>query len=469
MIITNSSEYSINCLFQKKKIHNRDIIKDYCFILRNQQFAISKENPGRHLPIRIIFMTITIIIIICILLLLAYLFDLTSARTKIPAVILLLILGWACRQATDFFSFQVPDLSRLLPVFGTVGLILIVLEGALELDLNKSKFHLVRKSFFSAFISMLALSFLASYAIYVLTGTSIMVSLINVIPICIISSSVAISSARNLSKADKEFVIYESSLSDILGVVFFNFIALNSTIDVHSFLHFGIQIIIISIISFIATIGLSFLLRTIDHPIKHAPIIILIILIYAISEIYHLPALIFILFFGLVLNNIDELKSFTWIKRLNPYQFDREVNKFRDIVTEGAFLIRAFFFTLFGFSFETSEIINLETLGFATLIFSMIVVVRVIILKISRLPIFPLVFVAPRGLITILLFFAIPVTYAIPLVNKSLIIQIIILTVIFMMIGLILTGGKSEKKQQNNDINQPDPVNTIQQETTSED
>jgi NhaP-type Na+/H+ or K+/H+ antiporter len=178
--------------------------------------------------------------------------------------------------------------------------------------------------------------------------------------------------------------------------------------------------------------------------------------------------LIFILFFGLVLNNIDELKSFTWIKKLNPYQFDREVNKFRDIVTEGAFLIRAFFFTLFGFSFETREIINLDTLGFATLIFGMIVIVRVIILKISRLPVFPLVFVAPRGLITILLFFAIPVAYSIPLVNKSLIIQVIILTVIFMMIGLILTGGNSEKKQRKNDIMDDNNIDTIQQEALKE-
>lgn len=395
---------------------------------------------------------ILIIIIICLLLLLAYIFDLTSARTKIPSVILLLIVGWAARQITDFRNLEIPDLSKLLPVFGTVGLILIVLEGALELDLNKSKFPLVRKSFFGSFASMLILSFLTSYAVYFFTGISMMSALINVIPICVVSSSVAISSAKNLSKTNKEFVIYESSLSDILGVVFFNFILLNATINLQAFLHFGLQIIIMCVISFIATIGLSFLLRTIDHPIKHAPIVILIILIYAVSEIFHLPALIFILFFGLVLNNIDELKNFEWIKRLNPYQFQKEVDKFRDIVTEGAFLVRAFFFTLFGFSFETKEIINLETLGFAALIFSFIVIVRAIILKISKLPIFPLLFVAPRGLITILLFFAIPATQAIPLVNKSLIIQVIILTVIFMMIGLIVTGGNKKKIEESNQI-----------------
>lgn len=391
-------------------------------------------------------MTITIIIIISILLLIAYLFDLTSSRTKIPSVILLLLLGWAGRQVSDFISFPIPDLTGLLPIFGTLGLILIVLEGALELELNRSKFKLIRKSFFGAFVSMLVLSFIVSYAFYYFGNFPLRQSLINAIPLCIISSSVAISSARNLSPSNKEFIIYESSLSDILGVLFFNFMVLNSSINGQSFLHFGIQVVIICVVSFIATLGLSFLLRKIDHPIKHAPIIILLILIYAISEIYHLPALIFILFFGLFLGNIDEMKNFNWIKKLNPYEFNKEVSKFREIVIEGAFLIRAFFFTLFGYSFETKEILHPETFGNALLISAAIIIIRAAILKISKLSIFPLLFIAPRGLITILLFFAIPASQTIPMVNKSLIIQVIILTVLFMMIGVMLTGRKKKIK-----------------------
>lgn len=395
-------------------------------------------------------MTITIIIIISILLLIAYLFDLTSSRTKIPSVILLLLLGWGGRQVSDFISFPIPDLTGLLPIFGTLGLILIVLEGALELELNRSKFKLIRKSFFGAFVSMFALSFIVSSAFYYLDDIPFKQSLINAIPMCIISSSVAISSARNLSPSNKEFVIYESSLSDILGVLFFNFMVLNATIDGYSFIHFGEQVLIICVVSFIATLGLSFLLRKIDHPIKHAPIIILLILIYAVSEIFHLPALIFILFFGLFLGNIDEMKNLKWIKKLNPYEFNKEVSKFREIVIEGAFLIRAFFFTLFGYSFETKEILHPETFGNALLIFGAIIIIRAVILKISKLSIFPLLFVAPRGLITILLFFAIPASEAIPVVNKSLIIQVIILTVLFMMIGIMVTGRqkKDEKKSE---------------------
>ncbi|MEO8855171.1 MAG: cation:proton antiporter [Ginsengibacter sp.] len=392
-------------------------------------------------------MTMIVIITICILLLIGYLFDLSAARTKIPSVILLLILGWTVRQIADFFSFKIPDLSGLLPIFGTLGLILIVLEGALELELNRSKFRLIRKSFLSSFVSILALSFIISYAFHYFGGIPMRQALINAIPISVISSSVAISSAKNLSLENKEFVIYESSLSDIMGVVFFNFAIDNITVNSHAFLHFGLQVLIILVVSFIATVGLSFLLRKIDHPIKHAPIIILIILIYAVSEIFHLPALIFILFFGLFLSNIDELKNLKWIKKLNPYEFNKEVSKFREIVMEGAFLIRAFFFILFGYSFETKEIINVDTFGSALLIFAVIFIIRAIILKIGKLPIFPLLFVAPRGLITILLFFSIPATLVFPLVNKSLVIQVIVLTALFMMIGLIISGKKSKKQE----------------------
>ena len=405
-------------------------------------------------------MTIAVIIILCILLLIGYLFDLSSARTKIPSVILLLLLGWAVRQIADFFSYDIPDLSKLLPIFGTLGLILIVLEGALELELNRSKFKLIRKSFLSSFVSILALSFIISYAFHYFGGISMRQALINAIPVSVISSSVAISSAKNLSSNNKEFVIYESSLSDIMGVVFFNFAIENIYVNGQAFLHFGLQILIICVVSFIATLGLSFLLSKIDHPIKHAPIILLIILIYAVSEIFHLPALIFILFFGLFLSNIDELKNFEWIKKSNPYEFNKEVSKFREIVMEGAFLIRTFFFTLFGYSFETKEIINVDTFGSALLIFAVIAIIRAIILKVSRVPVFPILFMAPRGLITILLFFSIPATMVFPMVNKSLVIQVIVLTALFMMIGLMISGKKSieqkdETKKLGTDVSLP--------------
>jgi len=389
-------------------------------------------------------MTTTIIITFCILLLIAYVFDLTASKTKIPSVILLLLLGWSVRQLTVFLDVQLPDLFPILPVLGTVGLILIVLEGSLELELNKSKFGLIRKSFLGALVPMIALAFFLAFAFRYFGHFGLKDSLTNAIPFCVISSAIAIPSVRKLSSHNKEFVIYESSLSDILGVLIFNFLALNETIDRFSFGNFGLQILIITVISFIATIGLSFLLSKIEHHIKFFPIILLVVLIYAVLKIYHLPGLIFILLFGLSIGNLDELKRFNWIEKFKPDELNKEVTKFKELTIEAAFLIRALFFLLFGYLIETSEVLNAETFVWALVIVFLIFTFRTIQLKLSKLPLQPLLFVAPRGLITILLFLSIEPTHTISLVNKSLIIQVIILTALVMMFGLM-----ADKPQKN--------------------
>lgn len=387
-------------------------------------------------------MSTAIIITICFLLLLAYIFDISSALTKIPSVILLLLLGWAVRQGADLFQIHVPDLSPLLPIFGTIGLILIVLEGALELELNKTKVGVIRKSFLVALIPMIILAFLLAFAFQYFGQVSFKIGLVNAIPFCVISSAIAIPSVKNIASTEKEFTIYESSLSDILGVLFFNFIALNSIINGGSIGLFVLQLLTITIISFVSVIGLSFLLSRIKHHITYTPIILLVILIYSISKIYHLPGLIFILIFGLFLGNLDELKRFKWIEKLKPEKLDIEVAKFKGITGEATFLIRALFFILFGFLMKAKEILNTETIPWAVAIVATIIIIRWITLKVSKLPTSPLVFIAPRGLITILLFLAILPEQTIPIVNNSLIIQTIILSVLVMMHGLMMSKKK---------------------------
>ncbi|WP_460539154.1 cation:proton antiporter [Echinicola sediminis] len=396
-------------------------------------------------------MTTTIIITLCGLLLIAYLFDYSFKKTKIPSVILLLLLGWLVRQGTMIFELKLPDLSSILPILGTTGLILIVLEGALELELNKSKLTLIKKSFFGALAPLLALSFLLAYIFELYGGYTFKDSLINAIPLCVISSAIAIPSVRNLSTANREFVIYESSLSDILGVVFFNFVLRNETFGLNSFGVFGLQLVIITLISFVATVGLSFLLSKIEHHIKFVPIILLTILIYAISYVYHLPALIFILIFGLSIGNLNELHNLKFFDVFRTDILNKEVQKFKELTIEATFLIRSLFFLLFGYLLETSEILNTTTLiwsvGIVVLTFSL----RAVQLKVSKLPLRPLLFVAPRGLITVLLFLSIAPINVIGLVNKSLIIQVIVLTALVMMFGVITSDPKKAEEKLKSD------------------
>lgn len=377
--------------------------------------------------------------------LIAYLFNLTSARTRIPSVILLLILGWGIKQGVNYMEVKVPNLSIVLPVLATVGLILIVLEGSLELRLNKSKLAVIKKSFLGAMLPMLFAAVSLAYIFSLLSGLSFIRCLTNAIPLCIISSAIAVPSATNLLDQDREFVIYESSLSDILGVLFFNFVLLYDSTGISSFAHFVVQLGAIILISFVATIGLSLLISRIDHHIKFIPIILLVVLIYTALKVYHLPALIFILIFGLFIGNVDRLRWFAWIDRSQLELLEEESEKFKDLTIELAFLIRGLFFILFGFLLESSDIVNLEMLPWSIGCVMLFFFARAIQLKLSKLPLKPLLFVAPRGLITILLFLSIAQSQQIPYVNNALIIQIILLTALVMTIGLMTSDTAREQ------------------------
>ncbi len=394
-------------------------------------------------------MTAAIIITLCTLLLIAYIFDLTAQKTKIPSVILLLFLGWTVRQISKLTNISIPDLTPFLPALGTIGLILIVLEGSLDLEFNKSKFSLIKTSFVFALVPILALSFLLAWLFSYYGGYGFKISLLNAIPFAVISSAIAIPSVTNQLQANKEFIIYESSFSDIAGILFFNFMALNATISAYSFFYFGLNLVIIAGVSFVATMVLSFLLSRIDHHIKFVPIVLLIILIYEIAKVYNLPSLLFIMLFGLFIGNIDELKRFKWIEKLKPVLLNNEVQKFKEILIEGTFIVRAIFFLLFGYLMKTTEILNRETIVWAFAIVIGIFGFRFLMLKLYKLPLKPLLFIAPRGLITILLFISIIPEKSIELVNKSLIIQVIVLTALIMMFGLIIT--KDDRKSETSD------------------
>lgn len=389
----------------------------------------------------------SIVITICALMLLAYVFELTSSKTKIPSIILLLVLGWLVKQITVILHINIPNLEVALPVLGNIGLILIVLEGSLELELKKENYPIIAKSGIIALLQMVALSFIIAFAFYYFDpDISYKSALGNAIALGIISSSVAISSVKNLNATNKEIITYESSMSDVLGVIFFNFVVLNNTIVTATFGYFFLDLMLILLISLAATIALAFLLSKIKHHVKFAPIIILLIMIYFTSKVYHLPALVFVLLFGLLISNLDEMRHLKFVQKLRPDILNKEVQKFKELNVEFTFLIRTLFFILFGYLIKTSEVLNTDTILWAVGITALIFFFRAIFLKVVGLPLKPLFFIAPRGLITILLFLSIPVTQRSIFVNNSLIIQVILLTVMVMMVGLMF--NKKEKSTE---------------------
>jgi potassium/hydrogen antiporter len=391
-------------------------------------------------------MQISFLFVFTGLILIGYLFEILSPKTRIPNILILLSLGMLSQQLVETFHWQKPNFDKLLPELGTVGLILIVLEGTLELNLTRSKIPLLKKTVSLAFFSIFSLS-LTFGAYFFYQGYPIKQSILNALPLTIISSAIAIPTAKMLSRKDKEFIIFESSLSDILGVTIFNFFLINEVVNIPSLINFGGEIIISLLFSIAAAIMLIFVLSRLKHKVKFMPIIALVLFLYAFAKGYHLPGLILILTFGLVLANIEKLNLIPFLKDFNITHLKSEITRFEEITVELTFLVRVAFFLIFGF--ELSSLLDLHSLLLSLSGFFIIIFFRVVQLLLMKLPLLPLAFVAPRGLITILLFVSIPSSNKILFINQTVITQVIIISSLFMMIATMTERDKTNNEELN--------------------
>jgi len=387
-------------------------------------------------------MHVSFLLVFSALILIGYLFEVLSPKTRIPNVIILLGLGMLCQELVSLMGWERPDFSSVVPELGTIGLILIVLEGTLELKITRAKLPLLSKTFGIAFLSIVTLCLTLGFW-FNLQGYSFKDALLSAIPISIISSAIAIPTAKMLSAKDKEFIIFESSLSDIIGVTVFNYISATAIINASSLWNFAGQIGISILFSVIAALVLTLILSRLHHRIKFIPIIALILFLYALAKGFNLPALILILVFGLVVANIEKITSLKWFHKFDPSNLVNEIHRFEEITTELTFVVRVSFFVIFGFTIDLPSLLNPISLAFAAIIFAMIVLLRILQLLLLRLPVFPLAYVAPRGLITILLFISIPASQTIDTVNQTLITQIILITSLFMMGATLFSKKQS--------------------------
>ena len=164
-------------------------------------------------------MTNYIILALCIIVILSYLFDITSRYSKIPGVIMLIGLGILLQVLSESTGLRIPNMEPYLPVIGTLGLVLIVLDASLDLKLEKRKVGLFRNSIVSALVLLLLVVFPVSFVLVYFYNYTVTAAVLNAIPLGIISSAVAIPSAMGLSSKEKEFIVYESSFSDIFGIM----------------------------------------------------------------------------------------------------------------------------------------------------------------------------------------------------------------------------------------------------------
>ena len=188
-------------------------------------------------------------------------------------------------------------------------------------------------------------------------------------------------------------------------------------------------------------------------------LISVLLVLYALGKMMHLSSLIIILIFGLILNNYKLffrgfLKNFIAGEKIEDILDD-----FRLVTVESAFVVRTFFFILFGWSISFKELANLKSFLFAIGILSIIYIVRAIVLfifnrTIKLKEITLELFLAPRGLITILLFYAIPkelLTEGISNVVDGILLYVILISCLVMTWSMISEKRKLERQEYEED------------------
>ncbi len=380
----------------------------------------------------------------CALVLTAYLLDMIGRKWRVPSVLLLLFFGMALRALADAVGFAVPGIGTILPLLGTLGLVLIVLEGSLDVELSREKVPLVRRAFFAALVLLVLYAAGIGFFFVACFGAGWHSALLNAVPLSMISSAVAISSVRAHPAAVREFVVYESVFSDILGIVLFTALANNAFFDPLLLVTVPLEIVAVLAISAVGCLLLAVMMEKIEHRVKYAPAIALLLLIYSGAKMLHLSPLIFVLLFGLMVNNLSLWTRGPLERLFRHGQMGRELGRFKDLVAEGTFLARALFFIVFGFSVEVALLMDRGPFLSSLAVLAVVLSVRAAYLWLfDGRKLLPLVFVLPRGLITVLLFLSVPVGSAVPGFGASGVMWLVLQSCTLMMLGLMFSpsGG----------------------------
>lgn len=367
---------------------------------------------------------------------------------------MLIVAGVGIGQFLNSFPEYQIDFFPYLKILGTVGLIMIVLEGALDLELSKEKKPLIIKAFLLGLLGIFGSILIIAPVFHFLLGMTFSASVLYATPLAVISSAIVIPSVKSLLEYDKELLIYESCISDIIGIMIFNLIVsiLQSNEIGSSLGEFTLEVLLTIVVSMLIGVGLVLLFKFLNAKVKLFFFISILILIYALGKMIHLSPLVLILVFGLILKNhhlvfIGPLKNL-----MTRMEFVKMEKDFHIISRETAFVLRTFFFIVFGLTIDLSSLVNLEVLIISLMAFIGILLTRILLLKWFAKEAAKVVeYVAPRGLITILLFYSIPKELSSDIFQPGIILWVVIITSVYMSFGLIRSGGDAPESQLEDD------------------
>ncbi len=224
-------------------------------------------------------------------------------------------------------------------------------------------------------------------------------------PFAVISSAIAIPGSHFLDSGARDFVVYESSVSDIVGVLMF-FALVNSDATLSGVLTELAGGGLLSLVLAVAcSVTLVLVTTRADAHVRYIPLLAGLFALYAAGELLHLSPLIMVLLFGLMLNNKSALDQIPTLRRISAKISAATVGEFRVLVQELTFAVRVFFFFLLGYSTNLSDFTVARSWLAAAAVLAVIYGSRrALLLLIDRRLAATLTWIAPRGLVTVLLY-----------------------------------------------------------------
>lgn len=387
-----------------------------------------------------------LLIIICsCIVVMSYIFSILSRYIRVPSVLLLLAAGIGARALAGSNHWQITFPEHLTEILGSVGLIMIVLEAGLDLKLGRDKIRLIRNSFFAALVIFLISVAGIALVLHYWLNEDLIRCIVYAIPLSVMSSSIVLPSLLHLSETKKEFLVYEASFSDIIGILVFNYFIGKEVLSGKAVGMFFLNIVIGIILSLIFSIILFVIITKSSLNVRFFLIFALLLILYEGGKLFNLPSLIIIMMFGLLMNNWNLVK----IKQIN-HLFPRERVEettllLHSLTAESSFLIRTFFFILFGFSIDIKAALQSEVVLIGSAIVLVLFLARFLYLRFFlKESIYPEVMFIPRGLVTIVLFYKIPASFNLRSFNGGILFFVVMVSAIIMTLGMIFYKKKPE-------------------------
>ncbi len=402
-----------------------------------------------------------VLIDISLIVIASYFFSQFSKKTNIPSVLLLIGLGIGLRQLAEAFEIKIAGRLEGTPLelLGIVGLTMIVLEAALDLKLKKEKMSLILISLASALVGLVITSLGIAYLFQYLFEADFFTAMVYAVPFGIMSSAIIIPSLGKLAPYKKEFLIYESTFSDILGIMFFYFLLGNQEAEGIGEVignvswNIGLTVLLSLLVGYVMVI----LLQRLTGEVKLFLLISMLILLYSIGKLQHLSPLLMVLTFGLLLNNYELFFRGRLAKWVDGEKLEQVEKNFHVITLESAFVVRTFFFVVFGITIDFSSLADGNTALLGLGMLGLIYASRVLHLgALARKHFMPALFIAPRGLITILLSFGIPSTLQLEGMNGGAMLYVILGSSVVMTAALLSSPKSSVEELTLGDLKELD-------------